>query len=106
VTNFTAFTPGGAGGTASGGDINSQGGYGNVGIIGSATNNQVWGGGGGVAALYSASVTGTSGVSTAAGATGIGFGSGGSGGQAEPNGGAVTGGKGANGVIIVTTYFQ
>jgi hypothetical protein len=92
--------PGGAGGSATGGDVNMTGGAGWTGIIFGSTSTAVSGAGG-------TSFYGVGGASVREGQTGIAgssFGSGGSGGAASSTNEG--GGNGAGGLVIVTEYIS
>lgn len=86
---------------ATGGDINIAGSAGQPGITGAQT--QAYAGNGGFNLLSLPAVLGAN--SNGNGTAGMGYGGGGSGACNTNNGGAFSGGAGANGVIIITEYY-
>jgi hypothetical protein len=115
VTGTTTFqfAPGGAGGGASGGDVNINGAYGLAGASagpalegagnasvasGAGGNSQLGNGGGGRTFSLSAAPI------SATGLNGTGRGSGGGGGAVSLSGGGVSGGAGTSGTVIVWEF--
>lgn len=97
---------GGAGGTATGGDINITGGSGvssDVEDGGTSSAGTKTGHGGG---SVLGPVTHYSSASIGSGIAGVGYGSGGSGSNSGTGTNTYSGGKGANGIVIVTEYYN
>jgi hypothetical protein len=96
---------GGAGGTATLGDLNIAGGRGNNGIIFGITAAPLSGMGG-------TTILGTGGPlvspssGNSAGNNGVGYGDGGSGAAQVNNGGAAAGGSGAAGLVLIEEFYQ
>jgi len=99
-----SYVAGGAGGTATGGDVNIAGGRGSYGFGVGTSNVNSLGGLGGNSMLGFASTAGgsaTSGTGVSAGN----YGAGGSGGYSSVSSAAAAGGNGSNGIVIVTEYI-
>ena len=93
--------PGGAGGTGSGGDVNSTGSAGRTSISGGGAGLGASGAGVGGSSFFGGG--GAAGVG-AAGSNGNAYGGGGGGGNGAGIG-SVSGGTGANGIVIITEYY-
>lgn len=105
-TTGTSFKQPGAGGTATGGQINITGGTGGWASPGFSAGTACWNGGGGMPAAYGAADVGfvlNAGFTN--GLAGKGFGAGGQGPNRASVGVTGSGGAGAPGLVVVTEYF-
>ncbi len=93
---YEASLSGGAGATATGGDLNISGGHGESGMPGENSGR------GGDSFLGRG---GQSLIADGSGQTGTGYGSGGSGAKGDGSNSAAGGGNGAPGIVIVTEYY-